>query len=113
MAVSNLAHLPRLLIHVNLHDINIYFRFSHHQWDLLLHSTVLITYQRKQFFYMELEGRRGRGIREQREEGKGGGRPQSIKTAFYFKDLCVCVCVLQQADKNGVKLWTFFFFLFF
>lgn len=42
---SNLTHLPHLLIiHVNLHHIHIYFRFRHHQWDLLIHSSVLITH---------------------------------------------------------------------
>lgn len=39
---------------------------------------------------MELEGRRGRGTREQRQEARGGGRLGSRKTAFYFRDFFVC-----------------------
>lgn len=54
---------------------------------------------------MELEGRRGRGTKEQREEERGGGREGSRTTAFYFKDLFFA---LQHADKNGVGLWTCF-----
>lgn len=65
---------------------------------------------------MELEGRRGRGTREQREEGRGGGRegereaerlPLTSETYFF---------ALQHADKNGVGekndgvgLWIYFF----
>ena len=49
---------------------------------------------------MELEGRRGRGTREQREEGRGGGRGEReaerlplISEVHFF--------ALQHADKNG------------
>lgn len=72
---SNLTHLPHLLIiHVNLHHIHIYFRFRHHQWDLLIHSSVLITHPVQAVFQYGTGRERGRGTREQREEERGGGR---------------------------------------
>lgn len=57
---------------------------------------------------MELERRRGRGTREQREEGRGGEREGDkeaerlpfISETYFF--------ALKHADKNGVGLWTCF-----
>lgn len=55
---------------------------------------------------MELEGRRGRGTREQREEGRGGDRETGKqKTAFDFRDLFFA---LQHADRKGIGLWPYF-----
>lgn len=106
---SNLTHLPHLLIiHVNLHHIHIYFRFRHHQWDLLIHSSVLITHPVQAVFQYGTGRERGEGNKRTKgggERWRERGRQGSRKTAFYFRDLFFA---LQHADKNSVGIWTNF-----
>lgn len=73
----------------------------------MLHSSVLIIHPAQAVFQYRTGRERGRGSREQREEGRGEGRQGSRKTAFYFRDLFFAS---QHAFKNGIALWTFFFF---
>lgn len=66
----NLTHLFCLLIHVNRHDINIYFRFRPHQWDLLLHFSALIIHPEQAVFQYGSGREKGEG----NKRTKGGGR---------------------------------------
>lgn len=51
------------------------------------------------------------GIREQREEARGRGRESDREAKRLPFILETFFLVSQHVDKNGIGLWTFFFFL--
>lgn len=94
---------------MNLHDINIYFRFSRHQWDLLLHSSALIIHPAQAVFQYGTGKEKGEGNKRtkgggerwrEREGDKEAERLPFISETHFF--------ALKHADKNGVGLWTCF-----
>lgn len=73
---------------MNLQDTNVYFRFSRHQWDLLLHSSALIIHPVKAVFQHGTGKEKG----EETRRTKGGGecwgdrgRQESRKDCLLFQ----------------------------